>query len=201
MAANADLYQPIGSARLWYGDPVAGSGAMKDLGATENAAFDPGFRYTYGSDAELVGAPDSEKLFDLPPTPTVTADLTDFGVTNLNNMSHGTTLTSTTLGGGSTFFKHTEKRTLFVLPKREEADGVSAANGVWLPCATFQSNGGPNHGRPTVNGETITTFPVIFAGARMVEDQTSPTPVEIPANAQFFFIGDPSNLSLTWTIA
>lgn len=201
MANNSDLYQPIGPARLWYGDPTAGSGAMKDLGPTENVVFNPGYRMTFGSDAELNGAPDSDKLFDECPIPTISADLTDFGVTNLNNITHSSTITGDTLGGGSAFTKHSAKRTLFMLPKREESDGVTAANGVWIPTATVQFDGGPNHGRSTINGETIVTFPVTFTGAYTVEDQTSGTPVAIPANARMFFIGDPSNLSLTWTIA
>lgn len=201
MATNADAYTPIGDALLYFGDPTAGSGAMKDLGKSENVAFNPGQRVTWGSDAALNGVPDSDKLYDQTPAATVTADLVDQGVTSLNNIIYNSTVTSAAVGGGSAFAKQTTKKTLFVLPRTQVSSGVAAANGIWLPSCIAQVGNAAGYTRPTVNGETITTFDVTFTAAYVESDQTSPTPVSIPANARIWFMGDPSDLSLTWSIA
>lgn len=201
MATNSDAYTPIGDAQVWFGDPVAGSGAMKDLGAVENVVFNPGERMTFASDAQLNGVPDGNKLYKQVPLATVECDFVDIGITALNNIIYGGTVTTGAFGPGSAFVKHTSVKTLFVLPRTQVASGVAAANGLWFPSAVAQINSGPQYGRPTVNGETITTYNATFTACYIESDQTSPTPVAIPANARIWFMGDPSDLSLTWTIA
>lgn len=191
----------IGPCYGYYGDPTAGSGAMVNLGDLENVTVSANQGYTFSSSALLAGAPDHDTIRKMPAQPVLNMECGDWTKAKIEALNVLGTTTSTVIGFGSSYAS-VAPGTMFVLPADELANGVSSTRGIWVPSATPVIGDFARFGRPTRNGETGPAFfnVQVFA-AKRTQDQTSPTPVAIPADFQLMFYGAPDDIGLTWTIA
>ena len=191
----------VGPCRAYYGDPTAGSGAMVLLGTMENVTVDANQGWTGSSSAELGGAIEHSTARAMPADPNITAEIADWTKAKLQAINIAGVNTGTAVGFGDSY-KSIDPGTLFLLPLDDVSSGVSSDYGIWIPSATPIIGAFARYGRPTRNGETGPVFySVSFRSNYREEDQTSPTPVAIPAGFRLGWYGDPSELSLSWTIA
>src|SRR5690606_19635941 len=81
--------------------------------------------------------------------------------------------------------------TLFVLPASEEAAGINAPHGIWLPKVATESLASIVFNRPTAGGNA-NSYTVAFRGA-----QTSKIAgVDLPSGFEFGWYGDPAEVGL-----
>lgn len=194
----------VGPAYVLIGDPTQGSGAgMTNLGNVESVTFDGGARSTWTSDARRAGIPLVDGVYRMPPAPVVQLSLKDAQVTMLTEFLYGSSVASSeTLSPGSDFAKvaAASVSTLVIVPFFQKADGATADNAIWVPGVLITQLNGFVYNRPSVNAETNNPYNVEFQGVYREEDQTSGTPVAIPDGARMWFVGDPTNLSLSWSL-
>ncbi len=191
-------WRPVGPCTLYMGDPTVGSG-MTSLGDTEDVAVNFGVRSAWVSSAQKQGVPLADSTYVMVPEPAVTAQLTDAQNATLKEIILGAVETSVTLGIGDTFSLIASLPTLFILPETEVANGVNSVHGIWIPAAIPSGVDGISFGRVSP-GEILQPYNVTFNAAFRTEDQTSPTPVAIPAGNRILFKGPPSELGLSWSL-
>ena len=74
-------YRHVGPCRLLIGNPAtAGGGDMVELTDVEDVRINANIRTSYGSSAELAGAPLSTALYRMPPQPAIQATIHDAGL-------------------------------------------------------------------------------------------------------------------------
>lgn len=202
--ANNATRSNYGPCRLYYGDPTAGSGAMVDLGVMYNVNIVVDQAVTYTSNANITGVRDHNSVRAMPSMCYVEAEMADWSkaileAVNLNGTATGSG-EAKTIGFGDRF-KDIDPSTLFVLPDDDSASGVNSDYGFWLPSASASIGNFIRYGVPTRGGETQALWSVRFDANYRETDQTSPTPVSIPADFRMGFYGDPASISLSWSIS
>ena len=194
-------FKPVGAALLYLGDFATPS--VTQIVDVETVEVDYGVSGAYTSNASLNGTPTASGQFRLAPKPVVRAQIADAGIDQLALFLPGITKATSgsdeAIGFGSSFTAIAEASvpSLFVLPDQQSADGVDAANGIWLPAVTITGPNGMSFGR-VPEGEILQPFNVEFRGAYRDTDQGS---TAIPENARIIFVGPPAAFSLTWALS
>ena len=200
-------FQPVGPAHLVIGDPTGTAGAnMTKLAKVRNVGFDWGLRSAFTSNDAVSGVPLADGIYTLASQPECQADLQDHSLEQLQaivmNLTKttgaGTPTPPPAAGVPDTFAAVTaaDVPTLGIIPVQQQADGIDAANAIWLPAVTIQGANGLSFGRVD-EGEIDQGFNVSFQGAYRETDQAS---AAIPAGNRVGFMGPPTALGLTWSI-
>lgn len=192
-------YQPIGPARVYIGDPTSG---LSQLTKARNVGFDANPRTAHISTDDLGGVPHIDGIYQLADSPEVQVDLEDADLDQLENLMPKATRTDATdsvVGGNDAFeqIAAADVPTLFILPETEQADGVSAAHGLWLPGVTIQTLDGFSFGRVD-EGEIDNPYNTSFQGVYRENDQGD---TSIPDGNRLWFMGPPDVLGLSWSIS
>lgn len=195
---NETSFDWVGPAILILGDFA--NGDTKRLGKVRDVQFNPNHRIAFTSADAQSGVPHADGIKHLAAQPSVTCSMQSAIYDELRRLMLGGTTTSSgnaaVLGAPDAYgsVALVDVPTLFVLPVTEEADGVDAEHGIWLPAVTVEF-ANVNFGR--INpGEIDAAYNVTFNGAFREIDQGS---TSIPAGNRIYFIGPPSRLGLTWT--
>lgn len=192
-------FEFIGPAKVLIGDPTTALGAdMTNLGDVEDVAFDPGVRMAFTSSAALAGAPKASGIYQLAPLPVVQMQLKDGALAIAQEILLAGVVTGTAIGGGDDFklIAQANVPVLVIVPYLQKASGASAANAIWIPAAVPDQINGMTFNRPQA-GEIGNPYNVQVMGAYRSTDHDA---VAIPAGNRLWFMGPPSNLSLTWSL-
>lgn len=193
-----------GPAHLFIGDPTEANGTgMHDCGPTESATFDAGISMTGVQTAFTGDAYEAEGVYSLPPNPTLSVELYDNALENLEAFFLASSLEKKTgpdaeaLGLGGEIKLIAKLPTVCIVPASERAQGAYAKGAIWLPGALIVNVSGFQHGRLTAGSNAASPFTVEFSSARRRVDQDGEP---IPVSAQFGFIGQPAAFDLEWTL-
>lgn len=195
-------FKPVGPAKVRLGNPITG-GAMTLVTDVESVEIDLGLRSAYTSNAGLNGTPIVDGQYVLAPQPVARITVADASIEQLNLLLLGESITTASavsaIGFGSSFksISAANVPTVNILADQQEADEEDAANALWFPGGIISGLEGINFGRVD-EGEIQQFYSFEIRAVYRDEDQTSPTPVAIPASARIAFMGDPAAFGLTW---
>jgi hypothetical protein len=192
----------VGPANLYIGKFASTADAIK-IRNVRDVQFNPGIGMAWTANDAQSGLPSADGLFAVAARPVVTASVQDLAYDTVKKLILGATETSS--GTSSTFgapdsFKAISLAnvpSLFVQPVQEEAQGVNAPHGIWLPAVTISIEN-VNFGRVEANSEITQAYSITFTGAYREVDQGS---TSIPAGNRSWFYGPPSNLGLSWSLS
>lgn len=194
-------FKPVGPCQVYVGDFTA-SPSVTELVDVESVSIDLGIKQPYTSNANLDGAPTADGLYYGVPNPQIQLTLVDADLAQITALLPLTTTTAssqTGLGLGSSFTAIAEASvpSMFILPRQQNASGVNAANGIWIPAARISGFSGLNFGR-TGDQEILQPYTVNVQACYRATDQDS---TAIPAAARVLFFGSPTAFGLTWALS
>lgn len=192
------MFEPLGSGTIYMGDPSEALGAGMTAIEVEEFAFDPGVRMSFTSSAKLSGAPKASGIHKLTPMPVAQIQCRDAALATMQQFLLAAVVTAGVIGGGDAFgvIAEADVPTLVFVPETQLADGVAAANAIWIPAAIPDNVNGITFNRPSV-GEIGNPYNIQVIGAYRAADQGA---TEIPAGNRMWFMGDPSDITLTWSL-